>query len=241
MSNRLRTAKYTKTESDKLRRGSFSIPALIKVLVGDKLTLENICIALHYEESRVESIRQLYSWYQIVLYPAVESVEGGTVTKKRKLDSLQFEAQSDSNVATILRIDKLKNSSLADYLIIGICKSRTREEEKKLGWNHYTDAVRLHLPYWGGEDYKLEIWLCSSVGRDIVEKGVRKIEDWRSILGDYVFEGMIASKYKKEEEKMGNVECTGAITLSFANSDCKLEVMLNFERGVSMWSELYSM
>jgi hypothetical protein len=138
--------------------------------------------------------------------------------------------------AVMAEVNKLE-SKLGCYLFKGMNASNMRRRE---GTMSLTDAVRLHLASQAGEDFKLEVWLCRSIGEDISHAEIRLVEDWKKILGDYLFEAMKASNWRKEEEKNGISEQTSAVQVSFPSSeDSKLEVMLRFTTGKDMYTEIY--
>lgn len=68
---------------------------------------------------------------------------------------------------------------------------------------------------------------------------MRSVEDLRGMLGDYLFEAIDSSNWRKEEKRKGISECTGAVDVSFPNGedggDCKLGVMLNFVMGIRVF------
>lgn len=157
-------------------------------------------------------------------------------------DARQVEA-SETNIAMMAEVDKLESTrTLGGYLFEGMNESRMRHREKDRRWMRFTDTVRLHVAYREGEDFKLEVWLCSSVGKAISQAKMRSVEDLRDMLGDYLFEAMKASNWRKEEEKKGMIG-TRAVDVSFPNgddgSDCKVEVMLNFGAGLYVLAEIY--
>jgi hypothetical protein len=113
-----------------------------------------------------------------------------------------------------------------------------KEEQGRL-----TKAFPLYLARDSGEDFVLEIWMCSSHGRSILEEERRmtSIEGWRAILGEYLYTAMRTSKSRKIEEDLGESK-TDAIKLSFPNGDhydSKLEVKINFDMGRAIWSRGY--
>ncbi len=122
-------------------------------------------------------------------------------------------------------------------------KSQMRHREKDRGMMSFTETVRLHFGYREGEDFKLEVWLCSLVGRAISQAKMRSVEDLRSMLGDYLFDAMKASIWREEEERKGVSDCTGAVDVSFPNgedgSDCVMGVMLNFVMGIRVFESIY--
>jgi hypothetical protein len=82
--------------------------------------------------------------------------------------------------------------------------------------------------------------LCSSTGEGISQAKMRPVEDLRNILGDYLFEAMKASNWRKEEERTAMLACTSAVHVSFpSGDDSKLEVMLRFMRGKDVYAEIY--
>lgn len=173
---------------------------------------------------------------------------------------------SKTNIAMMAEVDKLR-SILGDYLVDGMNASRMRHHEKDIRWITFTNTVRLHVADDKGEDFKLEIWLCLSVGKAIsqanknftpselgrspladnaenrLEDVIKPVEDLRSILGAYLFEAMKASNWRKEEEKAGMSIGTSAVDVSFPDgddgTDCKVVVMLGFGAGVDMFAKIY--
>jgi hypothetical protein len=164
-------------------------------------------------------------------------------------------------------VDKLR-SILGDYLVDGMNASRMRHHEKDIRWITFTNTVRLHVADEKGEDFKLEVWLCLSVGKAIsqakknftpselgrrsgladnaenrLEDVTKPVEDLRSILGAYLFEAMKASIWRKEEEKAGMAIGTSAVDVSFPDrddgTDCKVVVMLGFGAGVDVFAKIY--
>ncbi|ELR03975.1 hypothetical protein VC83_00659 [Pseudogymnoascus destructans] len=173
---------------------------------------------------------------------------------------------SKTNIAMMAEVDKLR-SILGDYLVDGMNASRMRHHEKDIRWITFTNTVRLHVADDKGEDFKLEIWLCLSVGKAIsqakknftpselgrspladnaenrLEDVIKPVEDLRSILGAYLFEAMKASNWRKEEETAGMSIGTSAVDVSFPDgddgTDCKVVVMLGFGAGVDMFAKIY--
>lgn len=107
----------------------------------------------------------------------------------------------------------------------------------------FTETVRLHLGYREGEDFKLEVWLCSSVGKAIAQAKMESVEGLRSMLGDYLFDAMETSIWRQDEEKKGISDSTGAVDVSFPNGedggDCIMKVMLNFVVGMHVFRSTY--
>jgi hypothetical protein len=156
-------------------------------------------------------------------------------------DDHQGEA-SETNIAEVAEVGRLEGT-LGGYLFKGMNKSQMRHREKDRGMMSFTETVRLHFGYREGEDFKLEVWLCSSVGRAISQAKMRSVEDLRSMLGDYLFDALKASIWREEEERKGISDCTGAVDVSFPNgedgSDCILGVMLNFVMGIHVFRSIY--
>lgn len=147
-----------------------------------------------------------------------------------------------TKTAMMAEVDKLE-STLGGWLSENMNASHMRQREKDRQMMRFTDTVRLHVAYNEGEDFKLEVWLCSSIGKAISQAKMRPVEDLRDMLGDYLYDAMKASNWRKEEERRGMPIGTGAINVSFYNgdhgSDCKVELMVNFEAGLCVWAELY--
>lgn len=168
------------------------------------------------------------------------------VTKETSLGGVKaqdaIQVGSGMKMAIMAEVDKLE-STLGGYLFKGMNASRMRLEEKAGGRTTLTDTVRLHVAYREGEDFKLEVWLCSSIGKAISEAKMRSVEDLRRMLGDYLFDAMNGSNWRKEEKRKRITECTRAVDVSFPNgdngSDWKVEVMLNFGTGTGVYENIY--
>lgn len=146
---------------------------------------------------------------------------------------------SDANTARAATVEKL-NRILEGFLRNGMMASRLRKGEVDRGIMTLTDAVRLHLAYQIGEDFKLEIWLCPSSGRDITEAKADSFARLRTVLGDYLFKEMSTSNWCRHAATTSDT--LSAVNVSFPHGDsgdCKLEVMLNFEAGRYLLDELY--
>ncbi|TVY93986.1 hypothetical protein LAWI1_G003145 [Lachnellula willkommii] len=136
-------------------------------------------------------------------------------------------------IAIMAEVDKLEGT-LGAYLFRGMDTTHIRQLEKDKRCNRFTDTVCLHVPVREGEDYKLEIWLCASVGKAVSQAIIKPTEDLRNVLGDYLFEG--AS------------HCTGAITMSCPNgndgrgesSDWKMELMLSPRMGLNVYKNVFA-
>ncbi|KAJ8062028.1 hypothetical protein OCU04_009809 [Sclerotinia nivalis] len=116
--------------------------------------------------------------------------------------------------------------------ILGAYLFNNLQQEKQC--EKYTYAIRLHFADCPGGDFKLEIWLCSSIRQAILQVKMGLFEDLRNTLGDYLFEGMKTSNWRKEEEAEGKADCTDAVNIvGDDENDCKMEVMLGFEAGIN--------
>jgi hypothetical protein len=148
---------------------------------------------------------------------------------------------SETNKAMMAEVNKLE-SFLGGYLFSGINETRMRYREQAMGMRSFTDTVRLHLAHREGEDFKLEVWLCSSIGKDIA-KELGAVKNLTSMLGGFLSKAMKASTWRQGEERKGMSNCTGAVNVSFPNvddgGDCKMEVMLNFGMGMSVLTDIY--
>jgi hypothetical protein len=145
-------------------------------------------------------------------------------------------------IAIMAEVDKLE-STLGGYLFKGMNESRMRHREKDGGMMSFTDTVRLHFAYHEGEDFKLEVWLCSSIGKAISQAKTKSAEDLSNMLGDYLFGAMKASNRRREGGTTEMSDCARTIDVSFPNgddgSDCKVEVMLCFVRGKDVYENIY--
>ncbi|CAD6443728.1 eef7672e-9e31-4a2c-967a-cde4ac3a9b7f [Sclerotinia trifoliorum] len=157
---------------------------------------------------------------------AMETPTSGNVNVNKGIFTAEF---ADMN--------KLE-SILGSYLLKGIDASHKRQKEGK----RFTETVRLHLTL-PKKDCRLEIWICSSVGKAISETAIESVEDWKNILGNYLFEGMNASNLRMGEVETGMLLHTRAIHISSSDSsdncDYKVEVTLSFEKGNEIYKHVY--
>lgn len=153
--------------------------------------------------------------------------EGSTSLESGAKAKSTSHVASGTEIAIMAEVDKLE-STLGGYLFKGMNETRMRHQEKDTAMMSFTDTVRLHFAYNQGEDFKLEVWVRSLIGKAI-SQALRSAEDLRSMLGDYLFEGMS--------------KCAAAVDVSFPDadegSDCKVEVMLNFGTGKDVYENIY--
>lgn len=128
---------------------------------------------------------------------------------------------------------------VGDHIYGGVKASRIRQEEQ----SRFTRALALYLARNSGEDFVLEIWMCSTYGRSIEEdmSTMTTVEDWERILGQYLYAAMKTSRIRKIEEDAGK-SLTSAVRISFPNGDnydSKLEVKMNFIMGREIWDKAY--
>lgn len=135
--------------------------------------------------------------------------------------------------ARMARVDKLE-IVLGGILFTAILASDRRKQEDQKKWFSLTDTVALQPAVQEGDDFIIELWLCRSMGRVILDAMMHSIDNLRVILGNHLFEAMKASNLMRKEE-MGKEEMsTNAIKVSFPNGekeDCKVEITINFWAG----------
>ncbi|KAF2844422.1 hypothetical protein T440DRAFT_473416, partial [Plenodomus tracheiphilus IPT5] len=136
------------------------------------------------------------------------------------------------------------DSYLGAYLSKGIQESCMRKAEDQKGLR-LTDTVRLLPPSEQHEDFRLDIWLSLSVGESIAQqvKNMSSIEEWKVILGSYLYRAMLESRFRKSEEDKG-ISRTSAARIFFPNSkdlehDSKLAILISFEKGTEIWSKAF--
>lgn len=88
----------------------------------------------------------------------------------------------------------------------------------------------------------LEISLGSSIGKSISQNlaDTTSVEYLKTLLGEFLFAGMMTSIHRMEEEKRGVLASTSAAKVSFpsgkeSSDDCKLQVMVGYKRGREIW------
>ena len=121
------------------------------------------------------------------------------VTNKERSTGLESGAKAKSTsqvpsgteIAKMAMVDRLE-STLGGYLFKGMNESRMRHLEKEKKMVSFTDTVRLHFAYYQGGDFKLEVWICSSFGKAILQAKKMSYSAVRDMLGDYLFGAMEA-------------------------------------------------
>jgi hypothetical protein len=148
------------------------------------------------------------------------------------------------NIAKMAVVDKLENT-LGTYVFKGMVATRMRGLEKDRRWMKFTDTVRLHINR-TGEDYKLEVWLHSSTGKSISQATKGTADDLCNKLGKYLFSGMMTSNWRKEKEKQGIHDFSGAVFLCCPDgidhqekSDWKMEVILSSRIGLEIYKNVF--
>lgn len=163
-------------------------------------------------------------------------------TKETSLGGAKAQAVSGMKIARMAEVNQLEKF-LGDYLLEGICTSCMRCQEKERRCMRFTDTVRLYVAYRKGEDIKLEIWVCASIGKDILQATIISAEGLRSVLGSYLFEAMKSSNWRKEQERKEVYDFNGAVNISFPGehdgSDCKMEVLLGSEMGLDFYKNVF--
>jgi hypothetical protein len=151
---------------------------------------------------------------------------GEPTSKNTNISTRSFTAK----MAEICRLEGPLGAYLFKYI----------KKEKQCG--RFTEAVNLHFGIHEGEDFKLEIWLCSSVKQAILQAKMGPFESLQNILGNYLFEGMKASNLRKEEKEKGKIDCTDAVNIfGDDESNWKMEVILSFEAGLDMHTKCYGL
>ncbi|KAI1316898.1 hypothetical protein F5Y16DRAFT_406766 [Xylariaceae sp. FL0255] len=121
------------------------------------------------------------------------------------------------------------------YLFVGLKTSRMRKQE---GLVTLTDTVRLRLASQEGEDFKLVIRVESSVGNAISQSNSASVEDLEDVLGNYIFEGMMASKKRQAEAAVAD---TNAVVIIHGgrDEDSIVEITLCFSTGKEIFATIY--
>jgi hypothetical protein len=208
----------------------------------------NICMLM--ERSRDQILRVLYPDLPSPNWPVRNQRRPGastadvlrirfTATPHAQTDS---SAKASSMKVALMSVMAKLESILGRYLFEGMKASRMRRHEEDRGQITFTDAVRLRLAYQLGEDFLLEVWLKSSIGKAISQ--IRSVEDLRNILGNYLFEAMEASNRRKEEKRKEMRTWTNAVNVSSpsvedGDEDSKLRITLSFEIGRKVHEEAY--
>ncbi|KAI0164051.1 hypothetical protein GGR57DRAFT_452152 [Xylariaceae sp. FL1272] len=180
---------------------------------------------------------QLVSFKELIRHSDVSSMEKEIQkVPARKRRKLQHHENNNVTVHTarMAQVQELKNV-LGAYLFVGIKTSRMRKQE---GLVTLTDAVRLQLAPQEGDDFRLILWVESSIGGTISGSNSESVEALHDALGNYIFEGMMASKTRKAETQPEN---TGAVIVNHPrrDEDSVVEIMLCFSTGKELYATIY--
>ncbi|KAG0645019.1 hypothetical protein D0Z07_9192 [Hyphodiscus hymeniophilus] len=194
----------------------------------------------HRERRRVDSSPSLDS--SLSQQSVGPGYRQGGVTEETSLDGGKAQVVSGMKIAIMAEVDQLERF-LGGYIFEGIYTSCMRHQEKERRCMRFTDTARLHVAYREGEDIKLEIWLCGSIGNDILQATMSSAEDLRNVLGGYLFEAMNTSNWRKEQERKKTHDFSGAVNITFPDehngSDCKMEVLLGSEMGLDLYKNAF--
>jgi len=167
---------------------------------------------------------------------SARSIQEGATEEMRR-GGAKAQVSRGMMVARMAEVEKLE-IPLGGYLFKWMKASRMRHQEKERRCMRFTDTVRLHVAYREGEDSKLEIWLCASIRNDVSQATIYSAEELRNILGDFLFEAVEASNWRKEQEKKGIYDFRGAFQISSfdeqSGSDCKMDVLLGSKMGLNL-------
>ncbi|KND93763.1 hypothetical protein TOPH_01948 [Tolypocladium ophioglossoides CBS 100239] len=165
-----------------------------------------------------------------------ETMSGGPVNVEVANPSHET-LNHESGRAIIANVEKLERI-LGSLLYNGMMASRLRGGEVDGRIYPLTNCFRLHLASQSGGDFKVEVWRSSSTG-SVITDAMDDPARLRSVLGDYIFEAMMASSWWRHMKQMPAI--FNAVDISYPhgkNGDCKLEVRLNFKTGHSLFVEL---
>jgi hypothetical protein len=133
---------------------------------------------------------------------------------------------------------------LGAFLSSGVKASCMRISEE-LNGETCTAAVRIYLPSVEHADFGLEIWLSEVQGNYIAHQveSMTSIEDWKNILGTYLYGAMMESRMRKSEVALG-ITRTGAARISplsneHGNQDWNLKVLMSYPKGTEVWISAY--
>jgi len=97
-------------------------------------------------------------------------------------------------MARMATVDKLE-SILGSRLFEAIEASRMRYQGGSIS---LTDCRRSHIAYREGEDFKVELWLCPSIGKAVSQTATKSIQECKHILGEYLLEAVESSNRRKK-------------------------------------------
>ncbi|KAK8145439.1 hypothetical protein G3M48_004446 [Beauveria asiatica] len=177
---------------------------------------------LHKTERRLASryLRDVYDY----LYPSDDEATN------RQLEDARCHGK-----AVMVSLERAP-SVLQSFLFAGLISSKKRLLETT---SSCTLAMAMYLAAAEGKDYRLELWLCSSMG-DILSNALNNpTPSLRYLLGDMIFDAIESSQVMLEERQKERVCGTDALQLTRDGEDYKISISLGFEKGMMMYFSLF--
>ena len=159
--------------------------------------------------------------------------------------STEFVYQGEASVARLDNLEKILSPYLLQCLETSLIR-HLEESRENMGPMRLTSAVILYIVAQRDRDFKLKIALGSSAGKVLSQSlaELKSIEDFRSLLGNCLFDGMKSSNHRKEEEERGVSSFTSTVRISppsrmDSSGDYMLEVMLDYNTGLKIWHDIF--
>ncbi|KAH9905216.1 hypothetical protein F4778DRAFT_697863 [Xylariomycetidae sp. FL2044] len=187
-----------------------------------------------------DSLNHLNSFKRLIQHSRGASENGQNARgrkRKRGIEQPDETIYTDIYMARMAEVGKLRDI-LGAFLFVGMKLSRARKREAEASQITLTDTVRLHLASQEGEDFKLAIWVTALTGEMVSAAKSTSVNELRDVLGDYLFEAMVASS-KRRGEQMSI--CTSAVLVmpGSKDDDFKIEIMLCFGVGKEIYANMY--
>lgn len=144
-----------------------------------------------------------------------------------------FDGISSSAVAKGAAIDKVK-IAFQNYLFVGLTRSENRIQE---GPCNITLSVNMYLATSEGDDFYLQVWVCSEMGKQLSEVNMGPVADLKDMLGDCLFDGL-ESSYLWQQKRSGKCPSTRVLHTCCDGKDYKILLPMGFDAGMKVYNDL---
>lgn len=156
--------------------------------------------------------------------------------------------QGKAEVARIHDVERLIGRRLVEFMNTSVVRQLEIHKEVEVmlvtDQDHnprITSAIHLYIVGASEEDFMLEISLGLFIGGFVMKNlaGTNSLKYLEALLGEHLFKCMMASKHRKQEVEREMFASTSAATVSWPSKqqekDCKLQIMIGYEEGRTLW------
>jgi len=146
----------------------------------------------------------------------------------------------EGTAITVAVVAALENI-LSNFLFAGMNLSYTRRKDTV---STITKAVRLWSPPYRGEDIPLDICMEPPFAKCILALKKELVKDLRSVLGNFLFEAIRASRRRTQEVEEGKLIYTSAVEvigdIGDESAESQVRIMMEFSAGMSIWQDAFT-